>query len=783
MNKSRNQILLAAIIIAVIMAVIPSSAQNFERIGAMGPGIAGDLIIRGNYIYAAAGNTGLIVIDITDPHTPAIVGSFTGVTSSAVGLSVYNNVAALSCLRQIITVDISNPINPVFLDSMSYISSGECFEGDVYIYNGYAYVAVPNNVTRSSGMEIEDISNPADIHYSGYFDQTASGLFTFYPSANYLFCYTVTNDNRNLEICDLTNPILPHVVGLFGPSDLTFGIYKNSNYIYFLKEWGFKVIDITNLSHPFESYNYNTGSETYNAMFRRHHLCVTDNFVYRVGGDNTLRAYDLADPLHPMYAGMMNTAGVIGIYSRNDTLFLTSTDSLRIYRMLPGTSAISGMVRDASSLASIPGVEVQLGPSGRLDTTDASGYYEFNRLYSSSSYNLNYMHPDYYPLADSYITVRPNQSRDHDVILQHRPYKDVGVASLSNPAWYLANGANREIIPIVTNFGTAGQSFTLRCDIYYRDGTTPIDSASVFVANLPARESDTLDMVIALPASDDTLYTIVVYTILNGDEIKTNDTCTVFPFPENHGDVVFYFGNQDGSPLVGEIGKHMTIDLYCTGKPGMSIYAVYAGLGAPNSYIDTFVSINSYGPTSVWSDFYYDTRSNDSGWALACLFGGDEMGSTFSSSQQPLKIAEYIGVINNDSSIMDSTSYCLRRDCNTSEYGVYSNPSVFHSATAYFSPIHIAGTPQNCDYLLGDINNDGHVGGADVTYGVRYFKGYGPAPSDSCWDNFDVRWVYSAGDVNGNCDFKGSDISRLVAYFKSTAAIQYCPYTPPGSYR
>ncbi len=79
----------------------------------------------------------------------------------------------------------------------------------------------------------------------------------------------------------------------------------------------------------------------------------------------------------------------------------------------------------------------------------------------------------------------------------------------------------------------------------------------------------------------------------------------------------------------------------------------------------------------------------------------------------------------------------------------------------------------------GDINGDENIMGNDVTYGVRYFKGIGNPPPDSCVLP-DSDWLYSSGDANGNCSFTGSDITFIVAYFKGyNPEILWCPQTPP----
>jgi hypothetical protein len=86
--------------------------------------------------------------------------------------------------------------------------------------------------------------------------------------------------------------------------------------------------------------------------------------------------------------------------------------------------------------------------------------------------------------------------------------------------------------------------------------------------------------------------------------------------------------------------------------------------------------------------------------------------------------------------------------------------------------------PGYCDYLIGDISGDGQRIGGDVTYGVRYFKGLGSAPMDSCYADSINAYIYVAGDCNGNCEFRGSDITRLVAYFKGDTQLAFCHFFP-----
>jgi hypothetical protein len=114
-------------------------------------------------------------------------------------------------------------------------------------------------------------------------------------------------------------------------------------------------------------------------------------------------------------------------------------------------------------------------------------------------------------------------------------------------------------------------------------------------------------------------------------------------------------------------------------------------------------------------------------------------------------------------------------------YGTSSQVSISnitYSMSIVSADFSVGGPGPACDYIPGDINGDNQRLGGDVTYGVRYFKGIGGQPIDSCFLDSIVNYLYVAADVNGNCEFRGSDITRLVAYFKGTAPLSYCHFFP-----
>jgi len=91
-----------------------------------------------------------------------------------------------------------------------------------------------------------------------------------------------------------------------------------------------------------------------------------------------------------------------------------------------------------------------------------------------------------------------------------------------------------------------------------------------------------------------------------------------------------------------------------------------------------------------------------------------------------------------------------------------------------------------CVYMPGDINNNGDANGVDVTYGVNYFKGFGPPSPIDCGTPVgpcpEASPFYAAGDVNANCVFNGVDITYYVNYLKGIGPpLTFCQDCPPAA--
>ncbi len=134
--------------------------------------------------------------------------------------------------------------------------------------------------------------------------------------------------------------------------------------------------------------------------------------------------------------------------------------------------------------------------------------------------------------------------------------------------------------------------------------------------------------------------------------------------------------------------------------------------------------------------------------------------------------------------ISEKMHMAIAVNINNQVIATWTDSRIDDSGDVYLQNINPDGTlgplfSPGCDYVPGDANGDGNVMGNDVTYSVRYFKGLGNPPPDSC--PYNGGWLYSAGDANGNCSYAGSDVTFLVGFFKGiNQTILWCPDTPPA---
>lgn len=256
----------------------PDLPKNLTRYDT--PGTVTDVYVSTPYAYVAD-NSGLLVIDISDPSQPQEVGqgSTTGYTVYVSGSYAYVTDAGLR------VIDISTPSDP---QEIAYLRKGRAAD-DIYLSGSHAYIA-----NSDFGLWIVDISNPSnpkEVSVSYVADPLAVQV-----SASYAY---VTTWEGALYVIDISTPSNPQRVA--GASLMSSGwdVCVSGSHAY-VACWGFSIFDVSAPLNPQEV-------SSLTPPLQARSVCVSGNYAYVTDTYLGLTVVDISDPFNPRWMGNCDT--------------------------------------------------------------------------------------------------------------------------------------------------------------------------------------------------------------------------------------------------------------------------------------------------------------------------------------------------------------------------------------------------------------------------------------------------------------------------------------------
>ncbi len=282
--------------------------------------IVSTIAVSGNYAYVGD-NTILKVVDISNPSTPLLVGSFDTqgyvfdiaianqlayLAISATGCKILNvsnpdsiyevgvfpisgsrisisgNHAFVSGGSRVSIIDVSNPAQPTQIGY--YDPQVQWYADRISIRDHYAYVSYANVGLRV--LNIDSLQNPVAVGMwlSGHW------ISNNVISGNYAF--VVTDDANAVFVVDISNPLSPHLVNTFVISSNSYAmdVSISGNYMYVADYFlGLRVINIAAPTNPHEVGFYDTPGTAYSV--------VNKNDTSFVGDETNLGIYDCSQAL------------------------------------------------------------------------------------------------------------------------------------------------------------------------------------------------------------------------------------------------------------------------------------------------------------------------------------------------------------------------------------------------------------------------------------------------------------------------------------------------------
>ncbi|MDH5766851.1 MAG: Ig-like domain-containing protein, partial [Gammaproteobacteria bacterium] len=244
--------------------------------------------IEGNYLYAANGNSGMIVLSLQNPASPSLAASYdtAGYSQDITVNDTYAYVADGGSGLQII--DISNQSCGTPPCTLAHVSSLASTSNvyDVNLDGNYAYLASGN-----AGFQVADISVPSNPFFIATID-TVNNV----SEVDIMGKYAYIVDGVGLKTYDITSPAQPLLVGSHDTEGNAHAIQTIGDYAYIADyDPGLIILDISQLTSPKLTETYNTpGSAT--------NLLIEDNYAFVADLGSGLQVIDISNPKLPVLA-------------------------------------------------------------------------------------------------------------------------------------------------------------------------------------------------------------------------------------------------------------------------------------------------------------------------------------------------------------------------------------------------------------------------------------------------------------------------------------------------
>jgi len=287
-----------------------TNPQNPVEIGSCNlPSLGCDMAVADNYAYVT--DTGLNVIDITDPANPFITGTLIGWGGL---LDISGDYAYLSYhfgrTGNFTVVDISNPSDPFMVSTLE-----GCGGYKISVNAPYAYIIYGDMYGIGNYFFTIDVSDPVNpVVIDTYNALYAIDDINFFDGYVFIaeWCLgwqTIAPQNCALCLVDVTDPYNLVETGSLVSDGSINAVVKVNNYAYLcgtsvswlnpLDPTKFWIVDVSDVTAPDLIGSLQTPGAAED-------LAIDGNYAYVADGSRGLRVIDIADPANPVELGSLD---------------------------------------------------------------------------------------------------------------------------------------------------------------------------------------------------------------------------------------------------------------------------------------------------------------------------------------------------------------------------------------------------------------------------------------------------------------------------------------------
>jgi hypothetical protein len=286
-----------------------------------------DIQIAGNLAFSSNGDSGIYIVDVSDPTNMMILFNGFGMN----GRSVYDSVVKDETLfvpdtrNGLYCLNITTPENP----NIAGFHPGETIVSSIAILGDFAYLGHYTN-----GFSVIDVSNPLGPTKVGYWGTYSTSTVSQFPDSSrmaemevygeMLFAADGARDLKIFNISDSTNPSLIKSFELSG--GLANGIAIGGHHAYISdRYYGLRIIDFSDPFHPMAKGEFST------VTANEADVAYENETVYLVNGANTLYIINVTDTMNATLIQTMTVGnGAKSVEVQENIVYVVSNNGLEI---------------------------------------------------------------------------------------------------------------------------------------------------------------------------------------------------------------------------------------------------------------------------------------------------------------------------------------------------------------------------------------------------------------------------------------------------------------------
>ncbi len=356
-----------------------------------------DVFVSGNYAYVAD-STILRIINISNPATPTLTGSYTA-AGAINGISVSGNYAYLATsadTAELTVVNITNPATPVTAASFNIGDAANAT--NVYIDGTYAYVGKVNSTTTGSNeFNIVNITTPTAPSLSGSLN-LSNTVNAIHISGNYAYLATSIT-TAELTIVNITSKTAPAQAGIYNTTGTAIAndVFAVGTTVYIAKANDASGAEFFIINAATPATPTLVGSHEVGANINGVAVSGTTAFLATALTNAQFRVLNMTTPATPTVISSFNMAAVSNkIALSGNYAFLASAHDTREFAIMQGTVSAGGYQTSGTYTSSTfdLGNSVGFNYLNFTSTEPASTNIQFQIATNNDNATWNYNGPD-----------------------------------------------------------------------------------------------------------------------------------------------------------------------------------------------------------------------------------------------------------------------------------------------------------------------------------------------------------------------------------------------------